>query len=199
YLDKLKVKPVIVDVDIYDDYAEVKKAEPELEEIMKRDINKVLAEPYKILRELGENLVASGDNYMITTRDKFPGALSSISILVYNFDENVSKSLKRIGSSSDLLRVIRNYDGESEFLVRCTGLAGQFRILRYRLERDNFLQKIEDMGKSADEENARAKLLNRLAGYATVSSGMFSSSDALSIRSIFKGIGAELIFIDLKQ
>lgn len=199
YLDKLKVKPVIVDVDIYDDYAEVKKGEPELEEIMKRDINKVLAEPYRILRELGENLIASGENYMITTKDKFPGALSSISILVYNFDENVSKSLKRIGSSSDLLRVIRNYDGESEFLVRCTGLAGQFKILRYRLERDNFLQKIEDMGKAADEENARTKLLNRLAGYATVSSGFFSSSDALSIRSIFKGIGAELILIDLKQ
>ena len=199
YLDKLKVKPVIVDVDIYDDYAEVKKGEPELEEIMKRDINKVLAEPYRIIRELGENLIASGDNYMITTKDKFPGALSSISILVYNFDENVSKSLKRIGSNSDLLRVIRNYDGESEFLIRCTGLSGQFKVLRYRLERDNFLQKIEDMGKSADEDSVRDKLLNRLAGYATVSSGMFSSSDALSIRSIFKGIGAELILIDLKQ
>ena len=166
---------------------------------MKRDINKVLAEPYRILRDLGENLIVSGDNYMITTRDKFPGALTSISILVYNFDENVSKSLKRIGSNSDLMRVIRNYDGESEFLVRCTGLSGQYKILRYRLDRDNLLQKIEDMGKAADEADAREKLLNKLAGYATVSSGLFSSSDALSIRSIFKGMGAELILIDLKQ
>ena len=30
YLDKIKVKPTIVDVDIYDDYAEVLKSEPEL-------------------------------------------------------------------------------------------------------------------------------------------------------------------------
>ncbi|MDD4200131.1 MAG: helix-turn-helix domain-containing protein [Eubacteriales bacterium] len=199
YIDKLKIKPVIVDVDIYDDYAEIKKAEPELEEIMKRDINKVLAEPYKILKGLDENLIASGENYMITTRDKFPGNLTSLSILVYNFDDNVSKSLKRIGSNSDLLRVVRNYDGESEFLIRCNGLSGQFKMLRFRLDRDNFLQKIEDIGQPADEETARARLLYRLAGYATVSSEIFSSSDAFSIRSIFKGIGAEMILIDLKE
>ena len=199
YLDKLKVKPTIIDVDIYDDYAEVLTKEPELEEIMSRDINKILAEPYQLLRELGENMVASGSNYIVTTRDKFPGALSSLSILVYNFDDNVSKSLKRIGSNADLLRVVRNYDGEAEFLVRCTGLSGQFRVLRFRMDRDTLIGKIEAQNRKTDERSRREELLSALEEEPSVSSATYYSSDALSLRSVFKGMGSELILIDLKD
>ncbi|MDO4833617.1 MAG: helix-turn-helix domain-containing protein [Bacillota bacterium] len=198
YLDKMKVKPTIVDVDIYDDYAEVIREEPELEEIMSRGINKILAEPYMLLREMGENLIASGSNYMVTTKDKFPGALTSLSILIYNFDDNVIKSLKRIGSHTDLLRIIRNYDGEAEFLVRCTGLSGQFRIVRYRMDRDNLVHKIEMLGAEHKEKSLREKLISRVASEPGVTVANYSSSDALSIRSIFKGMGAELILIDMK-
>lgn len=198
YLDMLKAKPVIIDVDIYDDYAEVKKGEPELEEIMSRDINRVLAQPYRVLMDMGENLIASGDNYVVTTKDKFPGNLTSLSILVYNFDENVCKSLKRIGSNSDLLRVMRNYDGEAEFLVRCTGFSGEFKILRYRMDRENFIRRVEDQGRSKENLSAREVLINTLSEKASVTNATYLSSDALSIRSIFKGIGAELILIDIK-
>ena len=199
YLDKLKVRPTIVDVDVYDDYAEIIKSDPELEEIMSRDINKILAEPYKLLRGLGENLIASGSNYMVTTKEKFPGPLTSLSILVYNFDDNVCKSLKRIGSNQDLLRVIRNYDGEAEFLVRCTGLSGQFRVLRYRMDRENLTGKIEAQTRQDEELSDREKLLNDLSEKPSISSATYFSSDALSLRSVFKGIGSELIFIDLKD
>ena len=199
YLDKYKAKPTIVDVDIYDDFAEVLTEEPELEEIMSRDINKILAEPYKLLRSLGENLIASGSNYVVTTRDKFPGPLSSLSILVYNFNDNVTKSLKRIGTNADLLRVIRNYDGEAEFLVRCTGLSGQFRVLRYRMERDNLTSKIESQGKPDNAVTGREALLRNLYEGPAVSSADYYSSDALSLRSVFKGIGCELILIDSKD
>ena len=199
YLDKLKVKPTIVDVDVYDDYAEIKTEEPELEEIMSRDVNKILAEPYRLLRSLGENLIASGSNYMVTTKEKFPGALSSLSILVYNFDDNVSKSLKRIGTNADLQRLIRNYDGEAEFLVRCTGMSGQFRVLRFRMDRDNLIGKIEAHNRRAGDLSAREELLNRLAEEPSISSATYFSSDALSLRSVFKGMGSELILIDLKD
>lgn len=199
YLDKLKVRPTIVDVDVYDDYAEIIKGEPELEEIMSRDINKILAEPYKLLRGLGENLIASGSNYMVTTKEKFPGPLTSLSILVYNFDDNVCKSLKRIGSNQDLLRVIRNFDGEAEFLVRCTGLSGQLRVLRYRMDRENLTGKIEAQTRQDEELTDRERLLGDLSEKPSISSATYFSSDALSLRSVFKGIGSELIFIDLKD
>ncbi|MDO4517639.1 MAG: AraC family transcriptional regulator, partial [Bacillota bacterium] len=197
YIDKMKVKPTIVDIDIYDDFAETITEEPELDEIMRRDINRILAEPYKILRNMGENLIATGPNYMVTTKDNFPGALTSISILVYNFDDNVIKSLRRIVTHTDLFRVIRNYDGESEFLIRCTGLQGKFNIIKYRLEKDNFIKKLEFTNRNEGESSLRAQLIGKLACEPSISSATYTSSDALSIRSIFKGIGAEMILIDL--
>ena len=199
YLDKFKVKPTIVDVDIYDDYAGIISGEPELEEIMGREINSILAEPYKLLRGLGENLVATGSNYMVTTREKFPGKLTSLSVLVYNFDDNVSRSLKKISSNSELLRVIRNYDGEGEFLIRCTGLSGQFKVLRYRTDKENLIGRIEALNKTEGEMSKRDELLGKLAEEPSVSSAVYFSSDALSLRSVFKGMGSELILIDLKD
>ena len=135
---------------------------------------------------------------MVTTKDKYPGPLSSLSILVYNFDDNVSKSLKRIGSNSDLMRIIRNYDGETEFLVRCNGFSGEYRILRRRIVRDNFIQMLEVQGNEQEDISPRHRLINEIAAAPRVQSASVSTSDALSIRSIFKGIGAELILIDRK-
>lgn len=198
YLDKMKIKPTIIDVDVYDDYACVLNSTPQLEESMTREINRVLAEPYMLMREMDENLIASGENYMVTTKDKYPKPLSSLSILVYNFDDNVSKSLKRIGSNSDLMRIIRNYDGETEFLVRCNGFSGEYRILRRRIVRDNFIQMLEVQGNEQEDISPRHRLINEIAAAPRVQSASVSTSDALSIRSIFKGIGAELILIDRK-
>ena len=198
YLDKMKIKPTIIDVDVYYDYACVLNSTPQLEESMTREINRVLAEPYMLMREMDENLIASGENYMVTTKDKYPGPLSSLSILVYNFDDNVSKSLKRIGSNSDLMRIIRNYDGETEFLVRCNGFSGEYRIMRRRIVRENFIQMLEVLGNEREDVSPRQKLINEIAAAPRVQSASVSASDALSIRSIFKGIGAELILIDRK-
>ena len=96
-------------------------------------------------------------------------------------------------------RVIRNYDGEAEFLVRCTGLSGQFRVLRYRMDRENLTGKIEAQTRQDEELSDREKLLNDLSEKPSISSATYFSSDALSLRSVFKGIGSELIFIDLKD
>ncbi|MDO4868725.1 MAG: AraC family transcriptional regulator [Bacillota bacterium] len=198
YADKLKIKPVIVDVDVYDDYAEVKKGEPELAEIMNRSVNSILAQPYNTLMSMGENLIASGSKYVVTTKCQYPGALTSLSILVYNFDDNVIKALKRIGTSSDLLRIVKNYEGESEFLIRCTGMSGEFRVLRYRLDSDNIIKQIEENGREKEEETVREMIINKMLTEPAISSATYTSSDAMSIRSIFKGVGAELIMIDSK-
>jgi hypothetical protein len=149
--------------------------------------------------EMKERVLMAGENYIVTTKCRYPEPLTSLSILVYNFDDNVCKSLKRIGSNQDLLRVIRNYDGEAEFLVRCTGLSGQFRVLRYRMDRENLTGKIEAQTKQGEELSDREKLLSSLSEKPSISSATYFSSDALSLRSVFKGIGSELIFIDLKD
>ena len=198
YMDKYKSKPIIVDVDVYDDFAEIKKGPPELEEIMSRRANRALAGPYNALKEMGENLIASGENYMVTTKDKFPGKLDSLSILVYNFNDVLAKSLKRTEREADLQRIIRSYDGEAEFLVRCNGFSGEFRILRYRLNRDNIEAIIRQNLKPENDADARSDFIRKLSMDPGVTTGSYNSYDALSLRSIFKGVGAELILIDLK-
>ena len=198
YADKLRIKPVIIDIDIYDDYAAVEHKPPAIGQIMNREVNRILAEPYLQLREMKENVVASAENYIVTTKCRYPGALDSLSILLYNFDENVGRSLRRITSEEELLRVAGSYDDEIEFLVRCTGLSGNFKILRYRLEKENLLTKIRAAVNPAEDRDYRETLVSRLSSEASISLGSYTSSDALSLRTTFKGIGAELILIDKK-
>lgn len=196
YADKLKTKPVIIDVDIYDDYAAIEKKPPVIAELLSRSVNKVLAEPYRKLMEMKENVITSGENYIVTTRCRYPGKLDSISILVYSFDENVAHSLKRIPAESDLLRIVLNYNEEIEFLVRCTGMSGDFRILRYRLEKDSIFSRIKYSLEPVEKMDIRDKFIRKLSSDARVTADYYTSSDALSVRTTFKGMGAELILID---
>ncbi len=196
YADKLKMKPIIIDIDIYDDYAALEKHSPVMNEIMERDVNRVLSVPYQKLMELGENIICSGENFIVTTADRYPGTLDSLSILVYNFDANVGRSLRKIVAKEDLLRIVKNYEEEIEFLIRCTGFSGDFRIMRYRLDREHLMTRIKDAIHPDRDFSPREVLVNSMSSVANVSSGHYVSSDALSVRAIFKGLGAELILID---
>lgn len=198
YADKLKAKPVIIDVDIYDDYAEVENKPPMLAEVMNREVNRILAEPYKKLAKFDENVIASGENYIVSTKCKFPGTLDSLSILVYNFDEEVGKGLRKVMTEEELLKVVKQYDEDIEFLVRCNGLSGDFRILRYRYEKENIALRLEHELNHEKMADQRDIFINKLLSEAFITSGSYTSSDALSLRTTFKGIGAELILIDRK-
>lgn len=196
YADKLKMKPVIIDIDVYDDYAALEEHAPVMSEIMEREVNRVLSVPYRKLMELGENVISSGENFIVTTANKYPGNLNSLSILVYNFDANVGRSLRKIVAREDLLRIVKNYEEEIEFLIRCTGFSGDFRIMRYRLDRENLMTRIKDAIHPDRKFSPREVLVNSMSSVESVSTGQYVSSDALSVRAIFKGLGAELILID---
>lgn len=198
YMDKMKLRPTIIDVDIYDDYADFYRGIPPLKEIMDRPPNAVLGRPFYRLMSLEENIIAAGDNYLVTTRCRFPGPLDSISILVYNIDENVNRSLHRIASQEDLLRIAHHYDEEAEFLIRCNGFDGEFRMLRWKLDAENIIRRIEQTMNPRGNTEARQSLLDELSTEPAVTTEVLTRSDALSIRSVFKGIGAELILIDSK-
>ena len=164
---------------------------------MQQNINQELirfiarsASPYHAVREVAEALDRNGFSRLAEAdRWKLERGKKYYAI----------KTLKKTNSASDLLRLIKNYDSEAEFLVRCTGLSGQFRVLRYRMERDNLISRIESMGREEGERSRREKLLSTLCEEPSVSSATYFSSDALSLRSVFKGMGLELILIDLKE
>ena len=95
---------------------------------MERSVNDILAEPYHLLMDLGETVLAAGENYVITAEGTDTKDISRFSILVYNYDENVGRSLRKIHTENDLLRLVRHYDDEIEFLIRCNGFSGLYRI-----------------------------------------------------------------------
>ena len=198
YLNRMRITPVSIDIDKDSDLAGVIEEQPPLAELMERPQNAVLADPYNKLMHLGENVIAAGENYIVTTSCKFPGALDSMSVLVYNIDENMAKTLRRIGSQEELLHVFRRYDRDGEFLIRSNGLEGEFRILRWRLDTENVIRRIEIASGADAHEGLRQRLLDDLLGNAAVSSESFITADTLSIRAVFKGIGAELIMVDRK-
>ncbi len=198
YLDRVKAAPVIIDIDIYDSFAETLQDKPALAEIMERPENAVMAEPYQRLMGLEENVIAAGENYIVTTRCNFPGPMDSMSILMYNIDTNLSKFLRKSESQEGLLKIFRHYDPDAEFLIRSNGFEGEFRILRWRLDAEHILRRLEMATAPNRSGGLRQLLLDDLQGSAVVSSETFTASDALSIRAIFKGIGAELVLIDRK-
>ena len=80
--------------------------------------------------------------------------------------------------------------------MRCNGISCDFRILRYRLEKDNLVNRMKDSINPPANSSIRELFLRELSSDARVSSDDYTSSDALSVRTTFKGIGAELILID---
>lgn len=194
YVDNLKAKPVIIDIDTQSEYTDAQQSI--IAEIMNREVNKILAEPYDMLMELDERVIASSGNYIITTNDDPSEGIERLSILLYNFDENVERSLRKIHSENDLLRVVRNFEEEIEFLLRCNGVSGKFKVLKYRLEKDNLIKKISDALNPKGINNMRDILIGKLAASPNVTISTYTSADVLSIRTTFKGMGAELILID---
>ncbi len=207
--DKLVLKPVILDIgdveyaetDGQPEQGELSSAAKDPQEegifaIMERGVNEILAEPYHLLMDLGETVLAAGENYIITAEGSEPKDIRRLSILVYNYDENVGRSLRKIHTENDLLRLVRHYDDEIEFLIRCNGFSGSYRIYRYRLDRENLAKQLKD---SLDPEGAFGKrdvLIGKLTGAPTVTTNTYTSSDVLSVRTTFQGMGAELILVD---
>ncbi len=199
YIDKIRTKPVIVDIDIHDDESEITGDTSQIEGIMNRPANKVLAEPYRRLMEMKENIIRSGSNFVVTTRDKFPGPLNSLSILVYSFDDQLIESLKEIKNQSELLKIAEEYDEKMEFLIRSNGLDGEYRILRWRLDSHVIKGMIGKAMDSKKQNDPRKALVEELEIEPSVYSETVICSDALSIRSILEGVGAELVLIDRQQ
>ncbi len=204
--DKLVLKPVILDigdVDLGEDGmqepSEDSAKDPQeagIFTIMERGVNEILAEPYHLLMDLGETVVAAGENYVVTAEGSDLQDSQRLSILVYNYDENVGRSLRKIHTENDLLRLVRHYDDEIEFLIRCNGFSGSYRIYRYRLDRENLAKQLTDSLNPEGAAGKRDMLIGRLTGAPTVTTNTYTSSDILSVRTTFQGMGVELILVD---
>jgi hypothetical protein len=165
---------------------------------MEKDNMKPLAGPYKMLKSLGEMMIAAGHNYIITTSSKYPGNLEHLSILVYNISETVENELKNNNSKKHTLDVIRKYDEEVEFLIRCAGMSGEYTVSRYSISKEKNIYDLEEVLYPHSAYTKRQELLSQWTSLPSVEFGEFTSSDTLSLRTTLKGFSAELLLVDKK-
>ncbi len=198
YINKQKARPVIVNVNMQDEYI---SAEGEVRGTEGSDgTGKYEADDRSLraARSLGETVIASGRNYIVTTASKYPGALNNLSILVYNFSEVVGADLKSAPSREASLDIIRKYDEEMEFLIRCSGLSGEFKVSRYKMFQNKVISDLEDVVRPRAIYSRREELIRQWTSLPVIEFGQLTSSDTLSLRSTLKGFSAELLLVDEK-
>lgn len=196
YIDRFKAKPVIISVDASDIPKSSVLEARGLAKTMERSVNRILAEPFLKFKNMQEHLMSIGSNYAITTKCAPGQELNSLSIVLYNVDETMEESLNVIESEEELLSVAKSYITETEFLIRFHGFKGTYRVLRYRMDKDVLIKKISDAVNMKGVLNARERFINELSAEPTVYTGAYKSSEIMSLRSAFSGIGMEIILID---
>ena len=197
YSLRKKTKPVIVDLDMETDEAlPIRTGKKLIEELMLKPMLKPVSGPYVLLKSLGENIIDCGDNYIISTGDAFPGKINSLSILVYNYDKTLANNLIKAERLQFVAELIKKYDDDMEFLVRCTGVSGEFNISRYRVSKENSTTTFRRLMEKDTNELGRKTLMKKWASLPSVETGKSAVAETLSIRSTLRGFSAELILID---
>lgn len=196
YVDRFKAKPVVIEIDC-DDVPKAYSIEPRgLSKTMERTVNRILAEPFLKFKNMEEKLIGIGSNYAITTKCSKGHEITSLSIALYNVDEKMEESLNVIETEDDLLSVVKSYVTETEFLIRFRGFKGTYRVMRYRMDKDVLIKKISDAVNMKGVLNARERFISELSAMPAVYSGSYKSSEVMSLRAAFSGIGMEIILID---
>ena len=98
---------------------------------------KPVAGPFSTILSLEEQPIAAGDNYIITTLSKYKKQVNSLSVLAYNVDNELRENLMAADNIQQVVDYIADYGIEQEFLLRCIGLTGKFRVSRYFLSKEN--------------------------------------------------------------
>ena len=192
--------PVITTIEIAagDRPRENDLAESRLKEALEKPVNRVLAEPYERFRSLGEKFVVTGRNYAATAVWGPDGDITKLSIIVCGMDDAMRESVIESESREELYRIVSEYEAGMEFIIKLHGFTGEYRILRYRINRESIIRQIGDSLGSKGVQGNRERLMGELSSMPEIRTGEYKSIDNLIIRTAFEGIGIELILIDRK-
>ena len=195
YLNKKKPKPIIVDVDLGEENSE-KKQLLFAEKIFENENMKPIARPYNLLKSLKENILESGSNYIVTTSSKNREPFQSMSILIYNINEKLQEEFSGFNPKEKILEVVKEYEEETEILVRTFGISGDYKLSRYVMSRENIISAYEDAMRQQTATGKRQAIINNWSTLPRVEFSKVTVSEALSLVSTLRGISAELILID---
>ena len=196
YVKEIKPKSVIVDVNIVDSMStKGQKCQFPREEFLKESM-KVFAKPFAIFENLHERLIFSNETCLVSTSAKIGAEINSLSILIYNYDGELYKRKTELTGKGALIDGLKAYDDEAEVLIRFVGMSGNFKIIRYKMTRQNFIIAHDEWTKDANSVNKRQALINNFSALPSIEAGKLTVSDALSLRATLYGFSAEIILID---
>lgn len=158
---------------------------------------KLLARPYNIIQSLHERVVASGINYLATVAETEKGEVIGGSLLMYNLDEEICGELR--ASSFDkaaILKCIENMETRTDFLVKLTGLQGEYIMNRYRMSSENAVTAYEDAINKQNFIGRRQMILNNWRTFPSIETRRISVTATLNVISRLSGFSAELILLD---
>ncbi len=195
YVGKQKSRSTIIDVNLSEAFLNPGEFAFRAD-LLNREVMKPIARPYNLLKSLKETVLASGSNYIISTSSKSEKDIASMSILIYNVDEQLKERLAELTSKDKVLDLVRDYEEETEFLIRMGGLSGDYRVSRYTLTRDNVISAYEDAIRHQSATGTRQAIVNNWSTLPHIDFSRVTVSDTLSLMNTLSGISAELILLD---
>ena len=198
YLKGKRPEPVILDVNMEKLMEKAYQTDAVMDELMEMHAMKPVARPYNLLKGLNENVLLSGDNYIISSAAKPKSKPDNISILLYNINDKMKRDIQQSGRRERVLEIVKNFEEEAEFLVRILGVSGEFSVSRYKLTKENALIAFHEGLKEPGLSTKRESIINSWGAFPSIEFRNIVTTDAVSIRSTLKGLSAELILIDRK-
>ncbi|MCI8630699.1 MAG: helix-turn-helix transcriptional regulator [Firmicutes bacterium] len=190
-------EPVIIEADISTASAATEKENLFPGRLFGTETMKLLARPYNIIKSFREKVLGSGINYIVSAAQTDTGEAESVSILVYNLNEEICGELRRASfDKAAILKCLENVEINTDFLVKLTGLKGDYTVNRYKMSRENTITTYEDAINKQNFIGRRQMILNNWRTFPSIDSRRISVKTTLNIISRLSGFSAELILID---
>ena len=196
YAKEGKPKAVIIDVDIAERLSNKSLKCQFPKEMFAKDSMKVFAKPLVLFESLSERLLFSNETCLVSTSAKFGTEINSLSILMYNYDKQFHDRKMELSAKESFIENLKTYDDEAEILIRFMGMSGDFKIVRYKMTKQNFINAYAEWTKGPNLTNKRQVLINSFSALPSVETGKLTIADTLSLRATLYGFSAELILID---
>lgn len=162
-------------------------------------LNPIL-EVFDILDSLKETEISHGPHYIITMADHGENrTIEEYSILLYNFGAGFREYMETAYNPEEMMGHIRAYSDKLELLFKLNGLNGEYKICRYHLTRDTFIERFRSTLATPPQSKTREALIRKWATLPIVTSDLQYASESLFLQSNLIGFSAELILISKQQ
>lgn len=198
YLKQQRAEPVIVELDLNDEDAFRMDTGKKtcIETLAGKDNFKPVASIFNIVKELREEIIDRGTNHIVSAE---VGSLGSrgLSVAFFNIDDELAGRLKEMEDIRSVYEEVKSYNKEIEILLRLNGLAGEFKVSRYRVTAQNCITAYEQVLNRREESlSPREAVLKEWMALPEVESRVLSATEVLNIRSALRGFSGELVLID---